>query len=29
VAGLLTEPQRARSETGPSYPQIVEKIHSG
>jgi len=25
VAGLLTEPQRARSETGPSCPQIIEK----
>jgi len=24
VAGLLTEPRRA---TGPSYPQIIEKIH--
>ena len=26
VAGLLTEPRRARSETGPSCPQIMEKI---
>ena len=26
VAGLLTEPRQARSETGPSCPQYIEVI---